>query len=431
MTTGTRTPRPGGRRSRRERKPAPGQKRLITTWRVVGAVAAAAVVTIGVTVLANRNKGEDVGQSLATTISEVLQGGAPENILLIGNNARGATTPLAPGQADLIYLVHFEPRNHLIAVISVPRDTLVAYPGWNDPIPKVKSALLMGGPTLEVQTVSKLLGMPIEGYVEADFAGFEAAINAVGGVTVDIPARLYDPVHSHANFYPGVQHLNGTEALAYVRIRQNQAGNSYRTNAFQRQDAGAQVMDALKTQVLSHASVGSLSRLAGVLRTDFATDLSTSQLVGLMAGADHAKIVSVDVGHVTDTMVIDAAAVPGVNSTGEIEGAYYDVLTPQEIEQAVAPYGAHDPSTGLAALPSPSSVAVTVTDNPDGQAIATQLRAAGFEVTVGAVGAASGDPVIEYPAGQLAAAEAVGRVVGNSNETLEQASVAGIVVEAP
>jgi len=403
----------------------------VSVGRVAAAVVAAAVVAGIVTVLVNRHPGDSVSASVSSTITDVLQGGQPENILLIGNNARNATTPLAAGQADLLYLVHFDPTKRLVAVISVPRDTLVAYPGWKDPIPKVKSALLMGGPSLEVQTVSKLLGMPIQGYVEADFPGFAAAIDAVGGVTVDIPARLYDPVHSHANFYPGVQHLNGAQALAYVRIRQNQAGNGYRTNSFQRQSAGTQVMDALKTQVLSHASVGTLTRLAGVLRTDFATNLSTSQLVGLLASTDHAKIVSVDVGRLTDTMVIDATAIPGINATGQIEGAYYDVVSPHEIQVAVAPYGGKDPSTGLAPLPSPASVSVSVTNNADGQAIAGQLAKAGFHVTTGAVGVASGAPTIEYAAGDLPAAMAVGRAVGNSNETLVEAAVSGVVVQAP
>ncbi len=406
--------------------------RRLNGGRLFGAVAAAVVVAGTVTVLANRHPGDSVGLSIASTLTSVLEGGKPENILLIGNNARGATTPTAPGQADLIYVVHFDPQKHLIALLSVPRDTMVAYPGWNNPIPKIKSALLMGGPTLEMQAVSKLVGMPIQGYVEADFAGFAAAINAVGGVTVDIPARLYDPIHSHANFYPGVQHLNGAEALAYVRIRQNQAGNGYRTNSFQRSDAGAQLMDALKHQVLSHAGPGTLSRLVGVLRSDFATNLSTSQLLGLLVSADHAKIESITIGHLSDTMVIDSTAVPGVNSTGQITGAYYDILTPQEIEQTVAPFGGQNPSTGLAPLPAPSSVPVAISDNAYGAAAQAELRKAGFPATLGTVpNSASSAPVIEYPAGDLPAAEAVGRALGNANEVLQQAGVSGIVVETP
>jgi LCP family protein required for cell wall assembly len=396
---------------------------------VVGVVAALVVLGAG-TVLVNRAPGDSLGGALTTTLTNVLQGGKPENILLIGNNARDAQTPTAPGEADLIYVVHFDPQKHLVAVISVPRDTLVAFPGWNDPIPKIKSALLMGGASLEVQAVSKLLGMPIQGYVEADFAGFEAAINAVGGLAIDVPARLYDPVHSHANFYPGLQHMDGAEALAYVRIRQNQAGNSYRTNSFQRSDAGTQVMEALKSQVLAHESVGSLSHLLSVLGADFATNLSTTQLVGLLASADHAKIESVTVGRVQDTMTITSTAIPGVNTAGEITGASYDILTPAEIESVLAPFGASGATTGLPPLPAPSSVDVAVTDDADGQIYASMLTKAGFHVTLGSVPAAAGAPVIEYPAGDLGAAEAVGRTLGSGDETVIQAAVPVVTVQA-
>jgi LCP family protein required for cell wall assembly len=400
--------------------------------RIIGLVAAAAVIAVGVTVLANRHPGDPVGVSITSTVANVLQGDKTENILLIGNNARDATTPTAAGEADLIYVVHFDPKKRMITVLSVPRDALVAFPDWNDPIPKIKSALLMGGAQLETQTVSKFLGMPIQGYIEADFSGFEAAINAVGGVEIDVPARLYDPTFSHANFYPGKQHMNGTEALAYVRIRQNQAGNGDRTNSFQRSDAGTQVMEALKEQVLAHTSVGALSRLVGVLRSDFATNLSTTQLVGLLASANHAKIETETVGRLQDTMVITSTSIPGVNHEGKITGAYYDVLTPQEIDAVVKPLGGKNPVTGLAPLPAPSTVTVTVSENADGQAVLSLLHTAGFKVSAGTVpDSTAGAPIIEYPAGQLAAAEAVGRAIGNTNEVLEQANVANILVETP
>jgi LCP family protein required for cell wall assembly len=388
-------------------------------------------VAAGVTVVVNRQPGEGLGGALRSTAIDVLQGGRPENILLIGNNARHATTPLAPGMADLIYVVHFDPARHEVDVISVPRDTMVAFPGWNNPIPKIKSALLLGGPALEAQAVAKLTGMPIQGYVEADFSGFAAAINAVGGLYVDIPARLYDPTFSHANFEPGYQHLNGVEALAYVRIRQNQAGNGYRVNSFQRSSAGVQVMDALKREVLAHMTAGKLLHLIGVLRSDFATNLSSGELVALLAAVDHAKIQSVSMGHLADTMVIDSTAIPGVNATGEITGAYYDILTPQEIAAQLAPYGARDPQTGLAPLPAPSAVAVDVSDNLDGLLYAQRLRKAGLQVSVGGAPTSAGPILVVYPPGQLAAAEVVGRALGNTNEILQSGPVTRISVETP
>lgn len=403
-------------------------------WRWVGAavggVVAAGIVTGIVAVVANRQSGQSLGASVTTTVARVLQGGREENILLIGNNARHANTPLAPGQADLLYVLHFDPTKHQLVIISIPRDTMVAYPGWNDPIPKIKSALLMGGPNMEMQYVSKLTGLPVDGYIEADFAGFAAAINAVGGVYVNIPGRILDPTFSGANFYPGYQHLDGTQALAYVRVRQNQAGDGLRVNSFQRQDAGVQVMEALKKQVLSHESLGELTHLISVLGADFASNLTTTHLVGLLAAVDHATIHSIGIGHLQDTMVITTTAIPGVNSTGQITGAYYDILDPGEIEATLRPYGAVNPVTGLAPLPSPSSLSVAVSDNAMGLSYATALRRAGVHVTTGAP-ASSGQVVISYPSGALPAAEVVGRLTGNTNEIVTEGSGSQIRLETP
>ncbi|MCL6595186.1 MAG: LCP family protein [Firmicutes bacterium] len=416
-----------GRRRPSEAAP-PARRRRVR--RPVVAAAVAIALGAAAAVAASRHAAP-VGRSLARAAASLLAGGRSENILLIGNNARDAATPTAPGMADLLYVVHTDPARREVVVISVPRDTMVAFPGWNDPIPKIKSALLMGGPQLEMQAVSRLIGMPIQGYVEADFAGFAAAIDDVGGVWIRVPARLYDPTYSHADFAPGYQHMDGAQALAYVRIRQNEAGNGYRVNAFQRQSAGLQVMEALKNQVLRHATPSRLMRLAGVLRTDFATDLSTGQLVSLLALADEAHIRSVSLGHLADTMVIDSTALPGVNAEGRIIGAYYDILTPQGIEAALRPYGARHPQTGLPPLPPPGEVTAAVSDTPEGQAYAARLRAQGLRVTMGGAPASAGGLLVLYPPGELPAAEVVGRALGNTNEVLREAPVPGIEVEAP
>jgi LCP family protein required for cell wall assembly len=354
------------------------------------------------------------------------------NILLIGNNARDASTPLAPGQADLIIVAHVEPAERRVVMITIPRNTMVAYPGWKDPIPKIKSAFLMGGPSLAMATVSRLTGMPIHYYVVADFSGFAAAIDAAGGVTVDIPGRIYDPLHSGANFQPGVQHLDGQQALAWIRVRQNEAGNGLRVNDYQRMSAAVALLRALEHQVVSHLSVGELSHLISVWDSDVATNLAKSQLLGLALSLDHASIHHVTLGSIADSMDVYAAPLPGVNAEGAFEGAYYDILTPQEIESILGPYGSRQPDTGLPPLPAPSSLKVAVTADADGATLAQRLRRAGVAVTLsGAVPRDPGGEAILYPSGQLLPALALGRVVGSGSEVVREAPVAMLTVETP
>ncbi len=119
------------------------------------------------------------------------------NVLLIANNARNATSPLslgtAAGQADIILIAHIDPTTHKITLISVPRDTLIAMPQYDIPIPKIKSAFNIGlnespdmGPKLEIKAVSQLTGLPISYWIVTDFQGFIDAVNAVGGIQVNV-----------------------------------------------------------------------------------------------------------------------------------------------------------------------------------------------------------------------------------------------------
>jgi LCP family protein required for cell wall assembly len=407
------------RRRRHRGRPGPWRVALLS----LAAVLVALLAFAGVEVAVNRQPGEGLLPSLGSAIL----GSTPVNVLLIGNNARNATSPLSQGQADLLFVVHVDPARHQVVFISISRDVMVAYPGWDDPIPKIKSAFFMGGPQLAMQKVSQLTGLPISYYVVADFQGFAQAIDDVGGLWVNVKAPVYDPLHSGAVFKAGLQHMNGAQVLAYIRVRQNEAGNGYRVNDFQRMNAAFGIMDSLKHQILAHLSPGEVTNLLGLWMHDVATNLNEGQLAALAAEVLHAHLVHVTLGHLSDSMVLPSTALPGVNREGYIEGAYYDILTPQEILSQLAPYGSHNPTTGLPPLPPPSSVHAVV--GGQDASLVSQLRAQGIQAALGNVPASSGVTQVLYPQGQLEAAEVVARAIGQSTEQLVPASVPVIEVE--
>lgn len=366
----------------------------------------------------------------------------PYNILLIGNNARNATGPLslgtAAGLADILMVVHIDPTKHLVTLISIPRDTLYALPGWKDPIPKIKETLFLGlqesplrGPQFAMQSVAKLTGMPISAYVVTDFQGFEDAINAVGGIDIYIPATLIDPVHSGANFQKGLQHLTGAQALAFIRIRQNTAGNGYRTNDFQRMGAEQQVLLALKEKLLKspvNAAIH-LPALLAAWRQDVATNLSNQQLlqVGLMAA--HSRIVRTTIGSISDSMVLAPMPMPGFNVSNSILGAYYDVLNAADITAELRPYGSTGAWTGLPPFPAAKDVPVTVIGSTY---YASLLRQKGFPVTQGATSCGCKAVSVTFPTGQQpVGAFEVAKVVGNSNAYVTPGNVTQVTVQAP
>lgn len=377
-------------------------------------------------------------QSIGQQVSGINK---PTNILLIANNARGAASPLslgkAAGQADILIIVHIDPQTHVVSLISIPRDTLIAMPGWNVPIPKIKTTFTLGlqespqkGPAMAMKYVSQMTGLPINDYIATDFQGFIDAINAVGGIPVDIKQRIYDPSHSGANLKPGKQVLNGAQALAYVRVRQNQAGNDYRVNDFQRQQAETQVLKILKSKVLgSTAHPEKLLQLVNTWQKDVATNLSTTQLAGVAMTTTGSTMQTVDIGSVSDSMDIAGASVPGINAENYLTGAYYDVLDVKHIAKVLAPFGSTGATLGLPSFPSPQSISV---DLYGSASTAAKLQKAGFHVTVlGPSQGGSGS--LYYPSGRMVDGWVVARAIGNSNEWVAQATSASsaVVVYAP
>jgi LCP family protein required for cell wall assembly len=82
---------------------------------------------------------------------------------------------------------------------------------------KVNAAYSLGGPSLLIQTFENLTQVRIDHFAVVDFAGFKSIIDAIGGIDVEVSQDTTDPFGDH--FRRGVNHLNGTQALGYVRQR--------------------------------------------------------------------------------------------------------------------------------------------------------------------------------------------------------------------
>jgi LCP family protein required for cell wall assembly len=151
-----------------------------------------------------------------------VEGGAPENILIIGSDKR-ANEPADPGRSDTAMLLRLDPDRNAIALMSIPRDLKVEIPGYGTE--KFNSAYTYGGPKLTLRVVKELTGLPINHVVNVDYLGFVRAVYAIGCVYVDVDRRYY---HSNAesseeyaeiNVQPGYQLLCGKKSLQYVRYR--------------------------------------------------------------------------------------------------------------------------------------------------------------------------------------------------------------------
>lgn len=152
------------------------------------------------------------------------------SILLVGSDTRAdapttgtdagpAGDVMARGRSDVIMLVRIDNEFTNATVVSFPRDSWVAVPGLG--MAKVNASFAVGGPSLLVRTIEGITGTRIDHFMVIDFAGFQSLTDAVGGIDVHVTART---TFDSLVFHPGMNHLNGEQALAYVRQRKGLPG---------------------------------------------------------------------------------------------------------------------------------------------------------------------------------------------------------------
>lgn len=147
-----------------------------------------------------------------------------ENYLIIGTDDRSTVE----GQrSDTTMLVHLSPDHKKAIVVSIPRDSYVTIPACTDskgvrhPEHKAlfNSAITVGGAACTIKTVQALTGISIKHFVQINFPGFKAVINALGSVTICSPTAVTITKGVHLTLKAGDNKLDGAEALDYVRAR--------------------------------------------------------------------------------------------------------------------------------------------------------------------------------------------------------------------
>ena len=148
----------------------------------------------------------------------------PMNILLIGSDK--STVPGDPGRSDTQLLVRLDPQTKSISMLSLPRDLQVDIPGVG--LAKMNEAYSYGGPALVIETFRQLTGLPINGWIEVNFAGFWHVVNLLGGVYLPIDHKYFVPAsadYKSINLDAGYQLVRGKQALNFVRFRHDQQGD--------------------------------------------------------------------------------------------------------------------------------------------------------------------------------------------------------------
>ena len=352
----------------------------------------------------------------------------PVNILVAGIDSRSGLTrqqevELHVGSdvsmnSDTLMLVHVSADHSSVQVISLPRDSWVDIPGHG--MNKINAAIGLGGVPLMVRTVEHATGLVINDYIEVNFLGFVRVIDALGGVDVCLPYAV-DDSYTGLHLSAGMHHVDGIAALKFARDR-----HSFAASDLARISNQQQLMSSLFTEATNSGLLANPFRLQQFLSSVTAA-ITVDKNFNLVRMADKLRgIRSQDVTFRT----VPLASANYIAPTGQ-DAVLWDAAAARALFSSLkndtsATAKSHRSAARKSRL-TRSKIAVDVYNGTwtSGLSASTgrQLAALGFKVHRDGLNWPQHDvarTIIQYPAGQLAAAHVLQKVLPGA--TLQSAA---------
>ena len=245
-------------------------------------------------------------------ISKKLQRGDPVSVLAMGPDVGALNRGNKGGNTDSMELFTINPKTQTITMTSIPRDILVRVNTSDGPdYVKLNAAYSIGGAKQSEKQVEELLGVPIDYYAVINMGVLEKVVNSVGGVEVDNPFAFdYEGHH----FKKGKQHLNGTNALKYSRMRYDDPNNDYG-----RQRRQQQILQNVIQKFKTSGSISAANKILDAVGDGVKTNIPIDDIATLY-GNYHGAMNHVKTYHFQ-----------GQNAT--IEGVSFQIASPKEINR--------------------------------------------------------------------------------------------------
>lgn len=217
------------------------------------------------------------------------------NIALLGIDAREDTFDVG-NRSDCIMIISINNKTGEVKIASVYRDTYLDINGRG--LDKVNHAYSFGGPALSISTLNKNLDLDITEFVAINFDTVRSAVDSVGGVSVTLDAQEIKYINGYINALnkqfgtssanitsPGTYNLDGTQALAYSRIRYTDGGDYKRTERMR--DVLMLTFDKAKSM-----GVGELNDLADTILPHISTNISKKEIKDIIPKVTSYKVIN-------------------------------------------------------------------------------------------------------------------------------------------
>lgn len=238
---------------------------------------------------------EEVAEKNKVEREEVQEQKGYRNIALFGVDARDGD--LGKGsRSDTIIIASINLDTHEIKLVSVYRDTYLNL--GNDSYNKCNGAYAKGGPEQAMTMLNINLDMDITDYVTIGFSGLIEAIDALGGIDIEVTEAEIKHLNNYqlcmaeemgVDYTPvtktGVQTLNGMQATAYCRIRYTK-GDDFRRAQRQRDVLGAMMIKA------QGASLATLQNVVTAVLPSVNTSLKVSEIISVLSAVAEYNVVA-------------------------------------------------------------------------------------------------------------------------------------------
>lgn len=210
--------------------------------------------------MAANNAYEDAGDRSQSAKRKEVVDAATDNVsvLFIGiDDSEKRDQGSENSRSDALILATLNNKSKSIKLLSIPRDSYVYIPhvGYKD---KITHAHSYGGTYASIETIEELLDVPIDYYVRMNFNAFIDVVDALDGVEVDVPYALKEKDENDqrtVQLKPGIQTLNGREALAFARTRKADSDL----------ERGKRQQEILKSIIQKSASVSAITKYDDII----------------------------------------------------------------------------------------------------------------------------------------------------------------------
>lgn len=255
-------------------------------------------------------------------------------------------------RTDALLLATLNNKTKTVKLLSIPRDSYVYIPkvGYKD---KINHAHARGGSLASIETVEELFDIPIDYYMRVNFNAFIDIVDALGGIEAEVPYAMLEKDEfdrNTVNLQPGLQTLDGREALALARTRKQD-------NDIERGKRQQEIIQAIASKVASFTSISKYDDILSAVGNNMKTNMTFTEMKSFIS-------------YLSNGMPrIDTLTLEGYDDMST--GVYYYKLDQEALEETSHILKSHlgltPESTNISGTSSQSNSAYTTKTNTDTQ----------------------------------------------------------------